>query len=240
MKFIAIIFAAMSAGLAHATDYTAYLNLYEGGLGGDDHCGLFLETLAQGEGTGELFHVVGSVGPGAGMKFEHKQVTQNIAGSLTFKSKSQVGYVSDSKKSEVLSVAQALPPPKSIFNEMRKITPAPPKYNCQNWATDLVASLKGKGVIKATRSRTPSPERGTASGRQSPTGSTKSTNTRFRRDLNLNVLRARAEFVLDEYLSAREALADAAAPPMEFDVRSLYDEYRFGSRSDEILTDWDL
>ena len=163
------------AGFAQAADYKAYLNEYQPGPGQENgHCGVFVESGEQGLGTGTVYHVVGSVGPGKGMKFAAHQKERDVKGSPEFRSQSEIGVVSSSAGPQIEQIGRSIPPPKSIFIGFQRIQPPPPHYRCLEWAQDFVAALKEQGVLRDASSRPGTPEQlAPGTPKQSPPGTPK-------------------------------------------------------------------
>ena len=147
--------------------YIAYYNEYlSQGPNDRGHCGVFVETQSHGAGTGVLFHVVGSVGPGTGMQYARDEKTRDVRESPEFKQRHPIGRISSSKLGEVDSIARSIPPPQSIFEAgtMKKKQPPPPHYRCREWAQDLARQLEEKGLVQPGDSRSPSPQPATGKG----------------------------------------------------------------------------
>lgn len=164
-----LLFPALLAGAVRAADYKTYQNEYQPGPGQGElgHCGVFVETLSHGEGTGTMFHVVGSVGPGPGMTYHADVKTRDVKGSPEFKSSTPIGFVASTALGHVDQIGRSIPPPKSIFQAggFKRITPAPPHYTCREWARDFIEQLKHEGVLTSS-ARSPSPAAGGQHGGQ--------------------------------------------------------------------------
>ncbi|KAK4168191.1 hypothetical protein QBC43DRAFT_309847 [Cladorrhinum sp. PSN259] len=92
-----------------------------------------------------IFHVVGNVQEG--MIFEHKPAEKPET-SLSFVSKSALGWVAASDMDLLEATCRANPPPEKQFNGPRRINPTKPLRRCQEWTAETIQTLRESGIVR--------------------------------------------------------------------------------------------
>ncbi|KAK3370803.1 hypothetical protein B0T24DRAFT_627071 [Lasiosphaeria ovina] len=115
-----------------------------------DHHALFVETNTDQSSTGGkkksglLLHVIGNILEG--MEFEQKPATPEA--SLTYASKSFVGWVAAEDLDRLISICTSNPPPQKQFELDTRLFPNEPLRRCQEWTSETVDMLVANGVLQ--------------------------------------------------------------------------------------------
>lgn len=108
-----------------------------------NHQGIFVELDAT-DGNGYIFHVTGNIQKG--MAYETKPAKKPEE-SITFKTKTHVGWISSSDLQLVDEVCRSNPAPEKQFNGPKRINPRKPLRRCQEWAAESIQLLRNEGVL---------------------------------------------------------------------------------------------
>ncbi|KFY31675.1 hypothetical protein V493_00904 [Pseudogymnoascus sp. VKM F-4281 (FW-2241)] len=115
------------------------------GSGPRNHVRLFVET--QGDGGGQIFHVIGTILQG--MTFETRSETKPESDVL-FVSGSQkyVGRIAQSAMGELDALCRLIPPPAAQMNlNGTRKDPAKPLRRCMEWVEDVKEEALRRGLI---------------------------------------------------------------------------------------------
>jgi hypothetical protein len=114
-------------------------------VGSPNHVALFIEM--QGDGSGQIFHVVGNILQG--MTYETKP-GKNPQESLSFVpgSKKHVGHITQSDMGKLDELCRSVPPPGAQLklNGTRK-DPTKPLRRCGEWVQEVRAAALSRGLI---------------------------------------------------------------------------------------------
>lgn len=109
-----------------------------------NHQAIFVETHEDGDRSGFIYQVSGTVQ--LGMNHEFKQA-KSIEESASFLGSHYLGTVSSHDYPRIKPVCAQVPPPAKQYDGPRKINPALPLRTCQEWCQEAIAALE-KGVLK--------------------------------------------------------------------------------------------
>jgi hypothetical protein len=125
------------------TRYQAYRVEY---IGQPNHEALFVETHEEGNRTGHVYHVTGTIL--RGMTYEHKRGKQPEA-SATFVAKHSIGTISTNRYSDVDDICRSIPVPGAQLTlGGKKKNPNQPIRRCGEWTSEAIQELRASGVLK--------------------------------------------------------------------------------------------
>jgi hypothetical protein len=122
------------------SSYEVYLAEYLG-LPRNHHA-IFVQT--ESDGNGYIFQVTGTIQDG--MVYESKPGKKPDE-SLSFVSKSFLGYVEINNYERINEICGSIPPPKKQFDGQRRINKREPLRRCQEWTGEAIGALQGSGII---------------------------------------------------------------------------------------------
>lgn len=106
------------------------------------HHAIFVEANA--DGSGQIFQVTGNVQQG--MMYENKPWPKPKT-YIAFSHKEPLGSVSEDEYIKMDEICATIPPPPKQYNLGKKLDPTVPLWNCQDWTTEAVQSLRAAKVL---------------------------------------------------------------------------------------------
>ncbi|KAF7596795.1 hypothetical protein BBP40_012394 [Aspergillus hancockii] len=112
-----------------------------------DHVGIFVLTEIDGSGT--LFHVVGSMQQGMTFSPRPEDKPEN---SVTCKDYKLIGKVAVDKYDKFREVCRSIPPPKKQLEFNYRLYPDEPLRTSKEWVDEAIQALWEKNVLEAVES----------------------------------------------------------------------------------------
>jgi hypothetical protein len=81
------------------------------------------------------------------MNFEARELSEQPELSQTFVSKSQLGWIKAGDLHRVEAICRSIPPPAKQFDGPKRIDKTKPIRRCQEWTSEIVASLRADGIL---------------------------------------------------------------------------------------------
>ena len=115
-------------------------------LGEPSHESIFIETNEQGQSTGHLYHVIGSILNG--MTYEDKAMG-NPKDSVSFEKMSIIGIILSSDIPRFESVCRSVEVPgRQLDLRSRRLDPSKPLRRCGEWTADAILALHQQGIVR--------------------------------------------------------------------------------------------
>lgn len=116
-------------------------------VGEPNHEAIFVETHHNGQGSGTLYHVVGTILQG--MTYEARPARAPEQSATYAGRKHYLGVVQTANSGRINGIcALVRPPGRQVRLNGKRIDPSKPLYRCGEWATDAIRELRRAGVLE--------------------------------------------------------------------------------------------